>query len=628
MKKIILILTIFLSFFISVSISYSQSLAIDSMDIEMNVYENNSIEIIERITAKFYDSDMHGIFRDLPKKSYFGKPIKYENISVNGAPFKIESIGDYMRIRIGDPNQFARDTEVYEINYLLIIGDDRNPELDELYFNIIGSSWEIPISNITFDITMPKAFDESKINITGGNVGSTSNEGINYDVNGLSIKGNMNETIYPGQALTIALPLPEGYFDVEEEIYLYEKIKTLYPYLFIILLILGVIIKWKYGTNNQLFPTVEFYSPDKLTPAEIGYIYDEQVDPYDLTSMLIYWASNGYIRIIEKEETKGLIFKKDVSHMYLEKIKNLPDNVLTFEKVYFNDLFDDYAVDGIVDIELLTDSFYKTITVVRSFLIESFKKNSRKIYSFKSRIWSYVLLFISLIMFFMFFSNGLVSIMPFETLVITGLSFGASVAMLAIFGLSAKLFSLVKTRLPKDRFKILLLSIILGVVGLVLLGIFWLFVGVHLLYSIFVLTSLIFIYISPYALKRTDYGDKMLSKIIGFKAFIENAEKDRINRLVNEDPEYFYKILPYAMVLGVTDEWAKQFENIALDQPSWYDNRTGRNFSTIYFVNHLNKSTESISRNMTSTPSQSTSGGSSGGGFSGGGSGGGGGGGW
>jgi uncharacterized membrane protein YgcG len=611
----------------SIEISFGQSLAIDSMTIEMNVRENNSIQIEENINTVFYDRSKHGIYRDLPRKTYFGKPIKYENINVQGAPFKTETSGDFLRIRIGDPNVYVDATENYKISYLLVIGDDRNTDLDELYFNIIGPDWEMPINNISFNIQMPKAFDESKINFTSGNVGSTSSDNVDYQINDLVISGEYTETLYPGQALTIALPLPEGYFEVEE-VYFYESLKIFYPFVFIVLFIVGIFVKNKFGKNNELFPTVEFYAPNDLTPAEIGFLYDHQVDPYDLTSMLVYWASEGYIKIKEKEEKKGVIFKKDVSHIYLEKVKDLPGTVKAFEKTYFDELFDGYAVENVVDTEILENTFYRTINNVQSLLKHSFKTKGRRLYSKKSWLWPVILLFISFSMLFLFFSYTLMSIIPYETFLITALSAGISIFATIIFFTAAKSFSVVKTRLPKDRFKVLFSSITFTILGLALIGFYVWVNAVEIYLALFLIAPLALIYISPYALKRTKFGDEILAKTLGFKNFIEKAEKDRINTLVNEDPEYFYKILPYAMVLGVTDQWARQFEDIAIDEPSWYVNNTSRRFSTVYFVSHLNNTTASISKNMTASPSQSSSGSSSGGGFSGGGSGGGGGGGW
>ena len=51
-------------------------------------------------------------------------------------------------------------------------------------------------------------------------------------------------------------------------------------------------------------------------------------------------------------------------------------------------------------------------------------------------------------------------------------------------------------------------------------------------------------------------------RLWGFKHSITIMEKSRIERLVKEDPSYFYNILPYAYALNVLDDFVKNFEKI------------------------------------------------------------------
>ncbi len=139
--------------------------------------------------------------------------------------------------------------------------------------------------------------------------------------------------------------------------------------------------------------------------------------------------------------------------------------------------------------------------------------------------------------------------------------------------------------------------------------------GIVLLIAAFIL--------SFFVRKRTDAGHEILQKIEGFKMFLETAEKDRLEKLVFDDPKYFYNILPYAYVLGVSDAWVKKFEDIAVEPPEWY---YGSGPFNTYMMWHFMSSTmHSASQAMTSAPQTSSGGG---GGFAGGGSGGGGGGSW
>lgn len=119
--------------------------------------------------------------------------------------------------------------------------------------------------------------------------------------------------------------------------------------------------------------------------------------------------------------------------------------------------------------------------------------------------------------------------------------------------------------------------------------------------------------------KRTPYGNEILGKLRGFKRFLETAEKPQLEALVNENPEYFYNILPYTYALGVSEVWMSQFETIAMQAPNWY---VGYSTFSMHDFNHFMDDTmKSAQSAMSSSPSSSSGGGSSGGGSGGGGGG-------
>jgi uncharacterized membrane protein YgcG len=148
--------------------------------------------------------------------------------------------------------------------------------------------------------------------------------------------------------------------------------------------------------------------------------------------------------------------------------------------------------------------------------------------------------------------------------------------------------------------------------------------------------------------KKTDYYVEVLGRIRGFKNFIRTAEMDKLNLLFDEDPEYFYNILPYAWVFGLSDKWTEKFANLAKEPPVWYagyyDNTgMGTAFNAIHLAHSLDRYEQrSAGKFISAAPPKfdfSSSGGgggfsggggsfSGGGGSSGGGSGGGGGGSW
>jgi uncharacterized membrane protein len=123
-------------------------------------------------------------------------------------------------------------------------------------------------------------------------------------------------------------------------------------------------------------------------------------------------------------------------------------------------------------------------------------------------------------------------------------------------------------------------------------------------------------------------GARTQVQIKGFQEFMNRVDADRLKRM---PPDTFEKFLPYAMALGVEHQWAKAFEGIVQNPPSWYQSYGGQPFTTFYFINSLGSMTQTASSTFVSAPRASSSGsgwsgGGGGGGFSGGGFGGGGGG--
>ena len=132
---------------------------------------------------------------------------------------------------------------------------------------------------------------------------------------------------------------------------------------------------------------------------------------------------------------------------------------------------------------------------------------------------------------------------------------------------------------------------------------------------------------------KTATGSKMLRQCLGFQRYVALAEKERIKVLADKDPTIFGRMLPYAMVLGVADQWADAFKDLLTEPPDWYIGPGyGHGFMPGVFVNDLGSGMNTMGNTFSSQPkSEAGSGGSgfsSGGGFSGGGFGGGGGGSW
>lgn len=312
---------------------------IDSYDVNITVNENNTFHIIENIDA-YFNVPKHGIFRTIPLRNKVERldgttsknRIKLTEINVNEMYTTSIQSGAKV-IKIGNPDTTFTGSQKYTIRYLYDLGKDTGKDYDEFYFNLIGTDWDTVIGNITFTITMPKVFDSSKVGFSLGTEGSQGNAGIDYQVEGNVIKGSYNDILYPSEALTVRLELPEGYFvNTNSNFDLYLILSFILP---IIFALFSVFLWIRFGKDEKVIAPIEFYPPGEFNSAEIGFLYKGKAENEDVISLLIYLANKGYIKISEVE--KDSLFKKS-KPFKLTKLKNY-DGTDPNERIFLDDLF-------------------------------------------------------------------------------------------------------------------------------------------------------------------------------------------------------------------------------------------------------------------------------------------------
>lgn len=626
-------------------VNYSYRL--DSYNVDITVNENNTFRIVEKIGA-YFNEPKHGIYRTIPLKNKVERldgtisnnRVKISDIKVD-SNYSTSMENGAKVIKIGDANTTITGAQNYTIGYIYDLGKDTGKKYDEFYFNLIGEEWDTAVEGITFKITMPKEFDSSKVGFSRGPAGSIENTGIDYQVEGNVISGAYNGILSPGEALTVRVELPEGYFvNARNMIDLYLILSFLLPILFVLI----TIFLWiRFGKDKKVIETVEFYPPEGFNSAEIGFLYKGSAENNDAISLLIYLANKGYIKISEIEEhalfIKSKAFKltklKDYDgnneneRVFLEGLfrtvrKNVTvdlaaffksiKNIKTAPNVVKDDLYENRNE---VTSEDLKNSFYLTLNKIIANLNR--KENKQKIFEKNSLGKGFIAILMIVIIYLLITVRPLVeygdtAALPFA-LIFPGIGFTVLFAL--VFG--------------KTKWSLKVFGFIWG---LGFGGMPWTMMVLPALladpiYLVAYMAGLgcVFIIVMMFKImpKRTTYGNEVLGKIRGFRTFLETAEKSKLEALVIQDPTYFYNILPFTYVLDVSDKWIKKFEVIALSAPEWYDSKT--TFNMTNFGNFMDSTMTTASAAMSSSPSGGGSG-SSGGGSSGGGSGGGGGGSW
>lgn len=254
----------------------SYDYVIDKYDVNIVVNENNTFDITETITA-YFNVSKHGIFRIIPLKNTITRldgttstnRTQVTNVSVDNEYTTLRGNGNY-KLQIGSASRILTGEQKYVIKYTYNLGKDPIKNYDELYYNIIGNEWDTVIGNVTFSIIMPKEFDSSKLGFSSGPTGSTDNSKVKYNVSGNSITGSYNGILSVGEALTIRCELPEGYFvGAGLNINIMDYILFLIP---IIFLAIAILLWYKFGRDDQVIETVEFYPPQGFNSLEVGFL--------------------------------------------------------------------------------------------------------------------------------------------------------------------------------------------------------------------------------------------------------------------------------------------------------------------------------------------------------------------
>lgn len=598
---------------------------ITHFNINIVINENGLMQVDQFLDVQFNES-RHGIFAYIPQsydmvwninnqeieRSYYF-PVR--NVNVIGDPFAIETDShNNVVIQIGDAGAFVDGPKSYHYSYTIQLRDLDLDGLQALYFNLVGDGWQLPIHKTSFTITLPKAWP-TDIRFYTGLYGDPTNAAIQPIINGNTLTATYDQPLQIHQALTIYAPLPNDFFTFIPP----TDYSVMIFGLMISLLLLTIFLYFKYGKDDLVIETVEFNPIPGLSSAQAGFVYDGFVDTKDILSLIIEWAYKGYLTITE-EEHNGFT---------LTKLKDLDNTSIRAEQTLFNGLF---RSGNIATNASLKNTFYISIAHAKNDIYRYFQGNkARHIYSNTASVLKVIFASLCFIPFALLFANAYyqISYQGPLSFIIAGLVF--------IFGslISAWFIYMVK-RWPSQKSAMNILNAIglFMIAGLYVIVSFALAINFQVpiwIYAGTLIITLIILALVSIMDRRTELGLHYLGKLMGLKRFIETAEKDRLEMMVHDDPTYFYRILPYAYVLNVSDVWSKKFESIAIEQPDWYVGST-LHLNSYLFMLHFSHTLSSMNQVMTSVPQSSGKGGGGfgggGGGFSGGGFGGGGGGSW
>lgn len=589
---------------------------IDSFDVTYDIAKNCEIQVTEIIKINYLGINSTGFLRDIPADA--GAQVK--NVSVEGVdllaggthvPYEVKiEDNDFITVDIGDTIGKYGHSETYKISYLYCIANT-TINSGKLSLDPIGTGFECNINRALVKLILPAGYvDGSAIRYVGAN-GADSTGDTNYTVsteNGRTVIRTDYEGLGKYEGITFDLQFEKGaikpYFDF-------------IPYLYVIaaaaLIVIIICVKLLFFSKNNLTPVVNFEAPDGMDPLLMGKLIDNKVNSGDVTALIFYWADKGYLSINLDDKDNPMLIK----------IKNLPATAQNYEQTVFSGLFRGGDAVTTNDLRYVFYPTFERATALVNEQSQGLFMSSSIGVSIIFAILGGLLIGLAPLLF------GLLSVSS-SLIYFYGLI--ALIPALVLYGFTE---SIAYNRLKNKGGKTALYIGLTALAILVCSAVFTAVIPGSLMPLVpkFLLcvTSFSAVAASVGIISRTREYTERLNGIVGFRNFIIYAEKDRLEALLESDPQYYYHVLPYAQVLNVSDKWEEKFKDITVAPPAWAVSSDSM-LDFVILNSLIRRSTISITTGMVSRPSSSgrnsgggfggfggSFGGSSGGGFGGGG---------
>ena len=348
----------------------------------VNLDRHGAANVSERITLLF-EGEYHGIYRDIPIE-YPGPHGSNYTLFLNitgvtdgaGHPLKYESSirSGYRHLKIYIPGA-VDTTRTVEIDYSVPNAVRYFPSYDEFYWNVTGNDWPVPIDHASAFVHLPEnAAGSLRAQAFTGLYGSVSHDAT-AQVNGANVQSETTNPLPMRGGLTIDVYIPKGILQQPGALtratwFLRSNpLVLLPPWAFVVMFFLW----WFKGRDPKpgLSVAPMYDPPTGMTPAEVGSLVDDKVNPRDITSTIVDLAVHGFIKI-EETLDRGLVFhhKDYLFHLLIPRQKwtgLAPHERVMLENIFAGDVTE-------TRLSSLKNRFYTAIPVIREDVMSELRR--------------------------------------------------------------------------------------------------------------------------------------------------------------------------------------------------------------------------------------------------------------
>jgi hypothetical protein len=614
------------------AVTANASERIESFTSDATINADASLLVRETIVWNFSDiGSRRGLLRDFPTRYRDQRGLRvevgFEVVSVRrdgqDEMFVVESISKGKRIRIGRSDVFLPEgRHTYEITYRTTRQLGFFQDYDELYWNVTGNAWDMPIDEAMAIVRLPPGTRFIQHEAYTGAQGDAGRDFRVLSAEGMTFRAETTQPLAPGEGFTVAVGFMKGAVaapTMNDRLRWYVRDNAGLSVLAASLLAVLAYFGWAWNRVGRDPPAGTiiplFSGPAGMGPAAMRYVWRQSFDDKGFAAALVGLAVKGRARIIDDDGTFAV-----------EKLAASGPDLLAGERVLF-----DAMKNGTVTFK---QSNHQTVRSMRGALQKAIEREFDGVAFIRNLKWSLGGLGLSIVGLLAgaFFLPAEEAMTGLFLTVWAGIWWSATLAGLvaALRGLwtgglgtkTGSIFSILFL-IPFVIAGTVLPTLIVGGMGSP---------GLYALMGTGVLMALLNVIFFRLMRAPTIHGRKLLDQIEGFRMYLATAEEDRLNALhpPEKTPTLFEKFLPYAIALDCENEWAAKFTAVlaaaGIAAPAWYA-------GTHWNAGNIGGFTKSLGSGLAastaaaSTPPGSRSG-SGGGGSAGGGGGGGGGSSW
>lgn len=504
------------------TVAYAQS-TVDQVQNYSTVAADGSCDVTMAVTL-YLDSPAMGLSFPLPAGA--------ANVTMNGA--NVKTVKDPSGLVLVDLSHLNGFTGQYSLSFHYTVTSVLKTVDKKLVLELpLLSGFDFPVEKLDFSVTFPSAIP-GQPNFTSGYLGSSVESLLSWKTTEFTVTGTTTEPLEDRESLTLVMNVTEEMFPGKLLLPREGNPETVYMGICAALAAVYWLLMMR---CVPIFRCRRNTPPEGLTAGEVGSRLSSA--GVDLTMMIYSWAQMGYIQI--RPDRHGRV--------WLEKRMDMGNERTEFEMRVFRTLFAKSThVDG-------TGDFYGRLCRKAALTVsgahEMYRRKAGNITIFRVLMCG-VSLFSGICFGMNLSLNNRVQVLLAVCLsilaVITGWGIQDGMFRFHIRGKTSQYIAAVC---------ILLWIGVAALAGQIVIGL--LAVAAQMLAGM----------AAAYGGRRSSLGRLQASQILGLRYYLKHADQEELERLLGENPDYFFDMLPYAIALGVDGRFARQFADLEVGHCPW-----------------------------------------------------------